>query len=119
MRFIDFCLVLAVDRNRHRKAKAMPFPGFLRHRSGSARIASGFALFGGGLQGANGDDSGVAERGATLWLAGLNPGVLDVVRCSGLAERLGQERLLFNDRIAIERYQTLAAGTQAVTANRV
>lgn len=50
-----------------------------------------------------------AERGATLWLAGLNPGVLDVVRRSGLADRLGRERLLFNDRVAIERYQALAA----------
>ena len=60
-----------------------------------------------------------AERGATLWLAGLNPGVLDVVRRSGLADRLGRERLLFNDRVAIERYQALAAGAQAVTANEV
>ena len=50
-----------------------------------------------------------AERGATLWLAGLNPGVLDVVRRSGLADRLGRERLLFNDRVAIERYQALVA----------
>lgn len=49
------------------------------------------------------------ERGATLWLAGLNPGVLDVVRRSGLADRLGRERLLFNDRVAIERYQALVA----------
>ena len=47
------------------------------------------------------------ERGATLWLAGLNPGVLEVVRNCGLADRLGRERLLFNDRVAIERYLTL------------
>jgi len=47
------------------------------------------------------------ERGATLWLAGLNPGVLEVVRNCGLADRLGRERLLFNDRVAIERYLAL------------
>ena len=47
------------------------------------------------------------EGGATLWLVGLNPRVLDVVRNSGLAERLGRERLLFNARAAIERYQVL------------
>ena len=46
-------------------------------------------------------------RGHELWLVGLNPGVLEVVRRSGLAERLGRERLLFNARMAIERYQAL------------
>jgi high affinity sulfate transporter 1 len=49
----------------------------------------------------------IADNGHTLWLAGLNPSVLEMVRRSGLAERLGRERLLFNVRIAIERYQTL------------
>jgi SulP family sulfate permease len=47
------------------------------------------------------------EAGATLWLVGLNPGVLEVVRRAGLADRLGRERLLFNARTAIERYQAL------------
>ena len=47
------------------------------------------------------------ERGAAIWLVGLNPGVLEVVRNSGLAERLGRERMLFNARAAIERYQAL------------
>ncbi len=47
------------------------------------------------------------EGGAQLWLVGLNPRVLDVVRNSGLAERLGRERLLFNARAAFERYQAL------------
>ncbi len=46
-----------------------------------------------------------AERGMTLWLAALNPSVLKVVRQSGLAERLGRERLLFNARSAIAQYQ--------------
>jgi sulfate permease, SulP family len=49
----------------------------------------------------------VADNGHTLWLAGLNPSVLEMVRRSGLAERLGRERLLFNARIAIERYRSL------------
>ena len=49
------------------------------------------------------------ERGAIVWLVGLNPGVLEVVRNSGLAERLGSERMLFNARAAIERYQALQA----------
>lgn len=47
------------------------------------------------------------ESGATLWLTGLNPSVLDVVRRSGLADRLGRERMLFNAGTAIERYQML------------
>jgi anti-anti-sigma factor len=47
------------------------------------------------------------ERGAVVWLAGLNPGVLEVARKAGLDERLGRERMLFNARAAIERYQAL------------
>lgn len=47
------------------------------------------------------------EAGATLWLVGLNPRVLEVVRNAGLADRLGRERMLFNARAAIERYQAL------------
>jgi len=46
-------------------------------------------------------------RGAVVWLAGLNPGVLEVVRNAGLDQRLGRDRLLFNARAAIERYQAL------------
>jgi len=40
-----------------------------------------------------------------MWLVGLNPAVLEVARHAGLAERLGRERMLFNARAAIERYQ--------------
>lgn len=50
-----------------------------------------------------------AETGPNLWLTGLNPGVLEVVRRAGLAERLGRERMLFNAQEAIERYQFLLA----------
>lgn len=49
----------------------------------------------------------IVDNGHMLWLAGLNPGVLEMVRRSGLAERLGRERMLFNARIAIERYKAL------------
>ena len=47
------------------------------------------------------------DSGVTLWLVGLNPGVLEVVRRSGLGDRLGRERMLFNARAAIARYQSL------------
>jgi SulP family sulfate permease len=52
-----------------------------------------------------------AERGFDFWLVGLNPGVLDVVRRAGLADRLGRERMLFNARAAIEHYQALGGGS--------
>jgi len=49
----------------------------------------------------------MTERGIVVWLAGLNPGVLEVLRHTDLDERLGHERMLFNARAAIERYQAL------------
>jgi len=49
------------------------------------------------------------DRGFEMWLVGLNPGVLEVVRRSGLADRLGRERMLFNARAAIARFQSLRA----------
>lgn len=45
-----------------------------------------------------------SEQDPALWLVGLNPSVLEVVRRSGLADRLGPERLLYNARAAIERF---------------
>jgi anti-anti-sigma factor len=47
------------------------------------------------------------ERGAVVWLVALNPAVLEMVRKSGLGERLGRERMLFNAREAIQRYQAM------------
>ena len=52
-------------------------------------------------------DRRAEKLGVEWWLVGLNPGVLETVRKSGLAERLGRERMLFNARAAIERYQQL------------
>ena len=56
----------------------------------------------------------VSDRGVTVWLVGLNPGVLEMVRNAGLYDRLGRERMLFNARAAIKRYEALrttAGGT--------
>jgi MFS superfamily sulfate permease-like transporter len=58
--------------------------------------------------------------GITLWLAGLNPGVLTVVQRSKLGETLGRERMFLNLQAAVERYERAgsapkiaAAGSQA------
>jgi high affinity sulfate transporter 1 len=48
-----------------------------------------------------------SDRGVTVWLAALNPGVLQVVRNAGFDRRLGPDRLLFNAREAISRYQAM------------
>jgi hypothetical protein len=47
----------------------------------------------------------LTEEGITVWLAALNPNVLACVRASPLEMRLGRERLLFNAREAIRKYQ--------------
>jgi SulP family sulfate permease len=46
-------------------------------------------------------------RGVAVWLAGLNPAVLQVVRNAGFDQVLGPDRLLFNAREAIARYQAM------------
>ena len=51
----------------------------------------------------------VTASGVVVWLVGLNPSVLEMVRHAGLADRLGRERMLFNARAAIERYQEMQA----------
>jgi MFS superfamily sulfate permease-like transporter len=50
-----------------------------------------------------------AAQGVELWLVGLNPGVLEMVRHSGVAAQFGPRRLLFNAREAIVRYQARGA----------
>jgi MFS superfamily sulfate permease-like transporter len=50
------------------------------------------------------------EAGTVVWLAGMNPGVLEVAQRAGLDQRLGRERMLFNARAVIERYQAQQAG---------
>jgi MFS superfamily sulfate permease-like transporter len=49
------------------------------------------------------------ERGIEVWLVGLNPGVLEVVKRASVYERLGRERMLFNANVAIERFQARGA----------
>jgi sulfate permease, SulP family len=47
------------------------------------------------------------DSGIVVWFAGLNPDSLEVVRRAGFDARLGRERLLFNAREAIQRYQAM------------
>ena len=44
------------------------------------------------------------QQGVELWLIGLNHEALEVVRRSGLADRLGRERMFFNTQQAVARY---------------
>jgi len=60
----------------------------------------------------------MTEDGVTVWLAALNPGVLACIRASPLAERLGPERLLFNAREAIRKYQAERAASGAASPER-
>ena len=50
------------------------------------------------------------ERGAVVWMAGLNPGVMEMMRHAGMDQHLGTDRLLFNARAVVERYQALYPG---------
>ena len=54
-------------------------------------------------------EKSTTESGIVCWLVGLNPEVLATVRNTDLSERLGRERMLFNARDAIQRYQALQA----------
>jgi len=60
-------------------------------------------------------DKRSTERGAVMWLVGLNPGVLDMVRHAGLDQRFGRERMLFNARAAIERHRAMQSAGAATT----
>jgi high affinity sulfate transporter 1 len=55
-----------------------------------------------------------ADRGIELWLIGLNPEVLEVVRRCGLADRLGREGMFFNCQAAVTHFEKLG-GVMAVT----
>ena len=50
------------------------------------------------------------EAGITLWLAALNPGVLEMIRKSSLAATLGNERMFFSVATAVEAYRTSLKG---------
>ncbi len=44
------------------------------------------------------------EDKVTVWLVGVNPGVLAMVRNSPLGETLGYDRMFFNMDLAVARY---------------
>jgi anti-anti-sigma factor len=44
------------------------------------------------------------ERGVSLWLVGLNPGVLEVIQRASLGPTLGRDRMHFNVEVAVARY---------------
>ena len=48
------------------------------------------------------------ERGISLWLVGLNPGVLEVIQRSSLGPTLGRDRMHFNVEVAVARYLRVA-----------
>ncbi len=56
------------------------------------------------LQTLAGIEERLAAEGTTLWLAGLNPETLAVVRRSPLGERLGQPRMFANVDAAVREY---------------
>jgi high affinity sulfate transporter 1 len=62
-------------------------------------------------------DRRAAALGVEWWLVGCNPEVLEVVRKAGLFEKLGRERMLFNARAAIQRYQEMRAGAPGSLGN--
>ena len=47
------------------------------------------------------------EQGMTLWLVGMSPTVLTMVRKSPLGQTLGTERMFFNLEEAVARYQAM------------
>ena len=49
------------------------------------------------------------DMGVSLWLAGLNPEPLELIRNSALGNTLGRERMFFNLSQAVERYQQVSA----------
>ena len=49
------------------------------------------------------------ERGVSVWLVGLTPEVLNVVRRSPFGHAIGQERMFFNLEQAVAKYQAAPA----------
>ncbi len=53
----------------------------------------------------------VTDQGITVWLAGLNSDVLDYLRASGFADKLGRERLFFSMNAALQRHLEQKSGS--------
>jgi anti-anti-sigma regulatory factor len=52
----------------------------------------------------------VRDRGLTVWLVGMNPRVLAMVKRSQLAAVVGSDAMKFNLEIAVAQYQSTATG---------
>jgi MFS superfamily sulfate permease-like transporter len=53
----------------------------------------------------HGGEQKLGEMGVELWIAALNPHVLDIVRETALGRRLGRERMFFNLEGAVEAFE--------------
>lgn len=58
------------------------------------------------------------RRGISLWLAGLNPQVLAMVRYSPLGGVLGKERMFFNVETAVEHYDKIVKQADLLQGER-
>ncbi|SAL36954.1 sulfate transporter [Caballeronia arvi] len=54
-------------------------------------------------------DARLAANGTTLWLAGLNPGVLEAVRRAPLGQALGEARMFYNLEHVVEKYREIVS----------
>ncbi len=57
-----------------------------------------------------------AEEGVAIWLAGLNPDVLDYIRRSGFADRVGKDRMFLSAQAALRRYLNTSAPLPTMVA---
>jgi len=60
----------------------------------------------------------LAANGTTLWLAGLNPGVLAAVRRSPLGALLGEARMFYNLEHVVAKYQEIVSRNGDEVARR-
>ena len=61
----------------------------------------------------DGDRRLAQESGIEVWLAGLNPGVFEVVQRAGFAAHLGPQRLFVNTREAIAHFNAIGGAAPA------
>jgi high affinity sulfate transporter 1 len=60
----------------------------------------------------------MSERGMTLWLVGLNPGVLAMVRRSPLGQTLGPKRMFYNLDQAVATWLAQSPGRSSTKASQ-
>jgi sulfate permease, SulP family len=63
-------------------------------------------------------DARLAANGATLWIAGLNPGVLDAVRRSPFGAALGEARMFYNLEHVVTTYREIVSPDVDAIARR-